>query len=416
MLKKIFTIFSFSTAGQVVSILLSPLLTRLYVPEDFGAFSLFIATAAMFSIVAGLRYDAAIVLPKSDDDAIALIIFCSLFSTLMSFLCLAVVILFRVFPGLDLFHGFKALAPFLPLYIWIVFQVQLMNQWLNRKQHYRKLGISSFSTSLLTGGINIILGYYLFHAKGLVISACVAYGIIFCCFLPEYLRIFRRLWMARDSFYQRIRRVLKEYSEFPRINAPQGFLDTLHNSLFLYMTSTFFGNVTLGYLALARRIISTPIKPVVDSVSQVLFQETARRFNEGEDISPLIKKISKLGTLAAAIGILTSFLIAPPLFVWVFGEAWYEAGVVAQIISPWVFMAAVSAVLGYLPLIVKEQKTDVLLVVLLNVGTLLIIGAGGYFSLNEYTTLASVSAYQFIFHLLCVFWSIHISHKRMHHV
>src|SRR3954454_20274925 len=58
--------------GQGMIVLVSPLLTRLYTPADFGVFAVFTALVLMLSVVATLRLETAVVLPERDEEAAAL--------------------------------------------------------------------------------------------------------------------------------------------------------------------------------------------------------------------------------------------------------------------------------------------------------------------------------------------------------
>ena len=53
--------------GQLLVLVASPLLTRLYTPEDFGVLGVFSALLMMFGIAVSLRYELAI--PLAEDDA-----------------------------------------------------------------------------------------------------------------------------------------------------------------------------------------------------------------------------------------------------------------------------------------------------------------------------------------------------------
>ena len=59
-----------TTLAQVIAVLASPLLTRLYGPEAFGflALSTSIITS-IIRVVACMRYELAIMLPKTDEEA-----------------------------------------------------------------------------------------------------------------------------------------------------------------------------------------------------------------------------------------------------------------------------------------------------------------------------------------------------------
>ena len=91
--KNIFTLVSGSSVSQIISILFIPLLSRLYMPADFGLLAIFIALLNLFGSIINGRYEMAIFLPKSDNDAIQ-ISRASLWISLISSIVIAVIILF----------------------------------------------------------------------------------------------------------------------------------------------------------------------------------------------------------------------------------------------------------------------------------------------------------------------------------
>jgi lipopolysaccharide exporter len=67
-----------TTFAQVVAILASPLLTRLYGPEAFGFLALFTSITSIIGVIACMRYEMAIMLPKTDEEAANLLGLCLL--------------------------------------------------------------------------------------------------------------------------------------------------------------------------------------------------------------------------------------------------------------------------------------------------------------------------------------------------
>ena len=59
--------------AQLLSILLQPVLRRLFTPESFGIYSVYLSLVGMIIVISSLRYDDAIVLPKSDKESINLV-------------------------------------------------------------------------------------------------------------------------------------------------------------------------------------------------------------------------------------------------------------------------------------------------------------------------------------------------------
>src|SRR5690606_25517513 len=62
-------LMSGTTLAQVVPFLLLPLLTRLYSPADFASFEQYLMAIQVLSVLATLKYEFAIMQPKSDADA-----------------------------------------------------------------------------------------------------------------------------------------------------------------------------------------------------------------------------------------------------------------------------------------------------------------------------------------------------------
>ena len=72
LLKNVFLLVGGTTMAQLVSVMASPILTRLYSPEEYGTFSLFTSICAIFTIISCLTLEQAIALPKSCITASAL--------------------------------------------------------------------------------------------------------------------------------------------------------------------------------------------------------------------------------------------------------------------------------------------------------------------------------------------------------
>lgn len=65
----VIAMLSGTAAAQAIPLALSPVLTRLYSPEAIGLQTLFMGWTAALGVAATCRYDLAVVLPDSDDEA-----------------------------------------------------------------------------------------------------------------------------------------------------------------------------------------------------------------------------------------------------------------------------------------------------------------------------------------------------------
>ena len=69
----VLTLAGGTTFAQIITILSVPVLTRLYGPQDFGVWTLYISITSIISVIACLRYEYSIMLPESDEEAVNLL-------------------------------------------------------------------------------------------------------------------------------------------------------------------------------------------------------------------------------------------------------------------------------------------------------------------------------------------------------
>ena len=63
--RNVITLMTGTGLAQAIPIAISPILTRLYSPEDFGTFGLYMAIVTIASVLVTGRYELAILLPKN---------------------------------------------------------------------------------------------------------------------------------------------------------------------------------------------------------------------------------------------------------------------------------------------------------------------------------------------------------------
>ena len=91
--RNVLTLMTGTTIAQAIPIAISPILTRIYTPEDFGVFALFLAIISILGVVISARYEFAIILPRKDEDALHLVVLSLLIAFLLSMICLIIIII-----------------------------------------------------------------------------------------------------------------------------------------------------------------------------------------------------------------------------------------------------------------------------------------------------------------------------------
>ncbi|MFO8192259.1 MAG: oligosaccharide flippase family protein, partial [Bacillota bacterium] len=94
-LKNIITLFSASSFAMFIPIILSPILTRMFTPEDFGLLGVYSSLVAVLSIISSMRYELSIILPESDEDGIKLFFLTIGIALFFNILLFGLILVFR---------------------------------------------------------------------------------------------------------------------------------------------------------------------------------------------------------------------------------------------------------------------------------------------------------------------------------
>jgi O-antigen/teichoic acid export membrane protein len=123
--RNILTLMTGTTVMQAIPVAVSPILTRLYTPKEFGLYALFVSITAIVASVAGGRYELAVMLPKSDSQALNVVFLALLIVTGVSLAMLLFIFCFNA--RIAGWLGNKMIAPWLYLTPASVFFIGVYN-------------------------------------------------------------------------------------------------------------------------------------------------------------------------------------------------------------------------------------------------------------------------------------------------
>ncbi|MFA4907981.1 MAG: hypothetical protein WC602_06930, partial [archaeon] len=135
----------------------------------------------------------------------------------------------------------------------------------------------------------------------------------------------------------------------------------------------------------------------------------ATTYQSGGDLHGLVRNmVLKLVWISLPFFIVT-VLFAPPIFSFVFGADWREAGVYTQLLSLWFFGNFLTSPISDIPLIVNRQKTFFLIGIVHNFLIIASIFFGGYFFHNIKLAFCFLSGTIFIWLIFQIWWFLKIS-------
>lgn len=324
----VLTLASATAAGQLILVLATPLLTRLYTPEEFGLLAVFMAVMAVVLVVSSLRYEFAIPLPRNAGSARQLLYLALAINLAMAVLSLLAVVLFRD----DIARLVK--APQLSTYLWllplgILFAgtYKALSYWAIRNKDYPVIARTKIVQSLANVATQVLAGLAGLGAFGLMLGQVVG-QTAGAARLATGARL-RGVFSLERLNSLRSRAMLRRHRHFPKYDAPAATVDVLSVQLPNLMLAGLFSPMVAGLYMLAERVLSAPMGLLGQAVGQVLFGSSRDAIQQGTLDRLAIRIIASLSAMILLPAIVV-FFWAGDLFAWIFGDVWREAGLYAS--------------------------------------------------------------------------------------
>jgi O-antigen/teichoic acid export membrane protein len=339
-IRNVVMVASGTAMAQAISMIFSPLITRLYGPDAYGLQGVFLSIASIMGAIASMTYPVAIVLPKSDIDAVGLVWLSIYIGIAMSLLTL--VILFFFGPEILTLLQAEEISAFIyliPAFMFISVVSTVLGQWLIRKKAFTLTAKVTVWQTLIINMIKASFGLVHPTAAVLIITNTLG-GLLSAVMIFFGLRKTRKA-SQQEAKVSKTRlstwALAKRHRDFPLLRAPQVLLNSVSHSLPVIMLATYFGPATVGFYSIASAVLAIPAGLIGNSVMQVFYPRINEAIHRGEDAKALIIKATAGLALSGALPFAAVIVAGPTLFSFVFGEKWQVAGVYAQWLALWLF-------------------------------------------------------------------------------
>ncbi|MCP4002487.1 MAG: oligosaccharide flippase family protein [Gammaproteobacteria bacterium] len=399
-------------SGTVISRIIAfaaiPFLSRLFTPADFGVLALFGMVTSTLATLVTWRYEAAIILPERDEDAINILGVCIGLNTITSLIL--GIIFFYYSRSISIFFGAPELTPWLywsPLCIWSMGIFTALRIWNSRTDNFKWISIANvgdvgalvitqLGLGLLFRGIlsGLILGPYFARISGMLIL------------LVHTLRTHGSL--IRSSLnLQAGYKLAVRYARFPLYDLPASLLSGLSREIPTGILGIFFVTQWVGLYSIANRILSVPIQVVSGAIAEVYLpvaqdaKNSARLDHFTLSIFNRLLGISFTPMLVVAIA-------APELITVVLGKQWIVAGAFLQALTPSLLIAFIATPIDAVFSVLERQQEKLVFNTSLFVTRLISLIIGGLLG-DALFAVIMYSASGTIFWALQCFWTLRLS-------
>jgi len=359
--RDVITLVQGTSVSLIITILASPIITRLYGPEAFGLAALVTSITGILGVIACLSYEPAIVLPKTDEEAANVFGLCLLIVVFVSLATIPFLFVFQQ-PVTEFLK-----APQLGQFIWLIPPTLMvsgsflaLNYWNTRTKHFNRLSIARITSSFTTTGTQLGSGFLGFASGGILIYAnilgqCVSASVLGLQIMRDHLSFFKQ-----NITWERMAEMFKRYSNFPKYQVMGSLINTLSWQIPIFLLSYFFSKTIVGYYSLGMMVIMTPMTLIGAAIAQVFFQRAAMAKHDGSLSSIFTDTYSFLVKISLFPLLLLTF-IGKDLFVFVFGPLWGDAGFFIQILSVFAVSLFISSPLSSILSILGKQKIGFIL-------------------------------------------------------
>jgi O-antigen/teichoic acid export membrane protein len=374
-LSNLLKLFSATLVGQLLGFIVTPVLSRLYSPADFGIYQLFFSIVSLISIIACFSYHNAINLPKKDEDGAGIVLLCLFLITITSVVSL---VFFFVFSG---YIEYVLNAPGLSHYLFLVPLAVLCNSvayvlvfWLSRKDDFGTIAKANLTSSFSGKGVSVASGMISPSPFGLIFGTIINDATIAIMAARRTLADFP---LFKNISTEKIRNVAYRYKKFPKYNAISNFANTAGGSSTPFMLALFFTPAIVGFYALAYLVINVPTKLVGNALATVFFQRASVEKNLTGTVKNIVAAVHTRLISIGMFGCLVVVIIGPELFGLVLGDRWSTAGLYAQILTPWFFVMFISLPLLSIYNVLEQQQINLGFNILLLLSRIVVLYIGG---------------------------------------
>lgn len=389
-----------TTVAQAIPIAITPILTRLYTPEDFGILTLFIAVTAILSSVANGRYEIAIMLPNEDEDAINIAALG--FSIALCFsiaLFLPAIFLNTQITNLLGNQEISFWLYFVPVFVLMTGLFNVLNYLNTRTRNYNDIAKANVYRATVTASVQLGIGIIKTGATGLI-SGQIISQVVSNYHLAKKVQ---QNFDLKQVNIKEMKRLAKRFKSFPKFSMWAILANSLAYNLTNILISIYHSVATLGLYFLSQRMLGMPTSLIGSAIGQVYFQEATKEKQEtGIAVNTFMRTSKKLFMLSIIMFTPLYFLL-PTVFGVVFGPDWRVTGEYGQIILPFTAMQFIAAALSNTNNIFEKQKIALAWQIGLLFISLAILIVSNLYALNFETFLYIYTSVLTLYYLVLYF-------------
>ncbi|HDR3160616.1 TPA: type 8 capsular polysaccharide synthesis protein Cap8K [Staphylococcus aureus] len=348
-----------SGIAQVILIITTPIITRLYSPTEFGEFTIFSNIAMILIPIINARYDLLIVNTKNDRSANIL----SQISFLISLLILLILIpIFAI--SAWLYPNFILDFIFIIIMLFLVSLTNIFTNYLNKERKYKVLSLINVFRAGSMALLQIIFGLLALGSLGLIIGFSLSYiaGITL-----GYKTFKKHFNIVRDK--EETKALFLENKNQLVYSTPSILLNSLSFSVVVFFIGILYTNTEVGIYGMAIRVLGIPVRIISLGLSKIFMQQANDYYIEHGNFRNLLLKFSSILVIVSIILYVPLYLFSEELVNILLGHSWVDAITVIKIVIPLFVIRLIVSTVSLSVIVLQKQQLELILQALFLIGT-----------------------------------------------
>lgn len=355
--KSFSVLLSGTLIAQLIGYAIAPILTRLYSTTEMGELGFYMRLTGFIAAIATLRYEAALPLPKRDEHSFLLYRLAYLIST-VALLLVAIVFAFLVVTGTGgqfewWFYVFSLLGTA------FVVIINVGTSWSVRMGQYPIISRHKIANSLVANSLKWCFSFFHLSAFGLILATLIGYFVSCLEFAFNFKKVNNKF--KSSVSINKTKALMREHKEFPTLNLPHVFVDNGRDMLIATLIFSYFSVGIYGSFNHSYTMLRIPLMLIGVALGQVFYNKASELYNQKKSILPLLNRMLLLLSVLSLFPFTLLFFFGEPIFIFVFGENWGQAGNFSETMSVWLLFNFILSPITALPLILGKQKISFIL-------------------------------------------------------
>lgn len=349
--RSIAVMFGGTVLAQGVTFVVTPMLSRLFSPEDFGVLGAFVAILTVVISFSSLKYELAIPQVSMRKHSLELLFLCICILCIISFFVAVFIYILWFF---DFYYAGVYLWA-LPVAVFFAGLFQIATYYSIKEKNFYLLSKANFYRSSAQASLQVFSGFLSFGSGSLVLSYIVSQ------ILGSFGILYGALKEIKPPKRSRLMVLLRKHIRFPRFSASASTLNTAATNFLPFLIIYFWTVADAGLFALTQRAMGVPMVFLGAAIANVYLAELPNilKRNPIEAKKFYIKSLRNL-LLAGLPLVGGSTLILFHFSEYIFGVEWSGVSSLVLVLAPFFLGQFVASPLSQTLNVIGRQDIQLL--------------------------------------------------------